>query len=267
MRCCRGVCGWPAPRDHSIPGIPVYEEHPATDPPLAADTVLWRYLDFTKFISLLDRQALFLARADALGDPFEGSLARANVAKRQIVHKDMPPHARGALAQAFRSMTRFILINCWHEGDHESAAMWRLYSRWQNGLAIRSTFKSLSESFTCNSSVYIGRVQYVDYKTAVIPEDNIFALYMHKRRSFEYEREVRVLTMELPPNAGGAELSRDVCDVGMYYSVDVAKLVEEVVFAPHAEDWFVELVQSVAARYNLKVPVRRSSLADAPTWG
>ena len=160
-----------------------------------------------------------------------------------------------------------MLINCWHEADYESAAMWKLYSGWQNGLAIKATFKSLSESFTCESSVYIGKVQYVDYKTTMIPDANLFAPYMHKRKSFEHEREVRALTAEFPSEAGDIALASDVCDVGMYYGVDIAILVEEVVVAPHAEHWFIELVRSVAARYNLRVPVRPSSLADAPTWG
>ena len=38
----------------------MYKEHPSFDPP-ADDAVLWRYLDFTKFVSLLDKRALFLA--------------------------------------------------------------------------------------------------------------------------------------------------------------------------------------------------------------
>ena len=49
----------------------MYKEHEAFTPPLS-DTVLWRYMDFTKFVSLLEKQALFFARADK-HDPFEGA--------------------------------------------------------------------------------------------------------------------------------------------------------------------------------------------------
>ena len=31
------------------------------------DAVLWRYMSFTKFVSLLTKKALFFARADKLG--------------------------------------------------------------------------------------------------------------------------------------------------------------------------------------------------------
>ena len=37
-------------------------------------------MDFTKFVSLLDKRALFFAGADTLGDPFEGSVSPINAA-------------------------------------------------------------------------------------------------------------------------------------------------------------------------------------------
>ena len=36
---------------------------------------------------------------------------------------------------------------------------------------------------------------------------------------------------------------------------------------PYVDDWFLKLVQSVAGRYDLNAPIRKSSLADEPTWG
>jgi hypothetical protein len=53
-----------------------YEEHEVFDPPEDLDATIWRYVDFTKLVSLLDTKSLFFARADQLGDPFEGSYSR-----------------------------------------------------------------------------------------------------------------------------------------------------------------------------------------------
>ena len=53
----------------------------------------------------------------------------------------------------------------------------------------------------------------------------------------------------------------------LYRQVDVSRLVHEVIVAPYADDWFVELVKSVAFRFGLIAQVRKSSLADEPTWG
>lgn len=34
---------------------------------------IWRYMDFTKFVDLLDTKTLFFTRADRFDDQFEGS--------------------------------------------------------------------------------------------------------------------------------------------------------------------------------------------------
>ena len=47
------------------------------------EAILWRYMDFTKFVSLLDKQALFFASITSLEDPFEGSLPVANMNVRK----------------------------------------------------------------------------------------------------------------------------------------------------------------------------------------
>ena len=43
----------------------MYQEHPSFNPP-SDNATLWRYMDFTKFVSLLDKSALFFVRADKL---------------------------------------------------------------------------------------------------------------------------------------------------------------------------------------------------------
>lgn len=42
-------------------------------------TKVWRYMDFTKFVSLLDKRELWFTRADELNDPFEGTLSRMSL--------------------------------------------------------------------------------------------------------------------------------------------------------------------------------------------
>ena len=65
----------------------MYKEHPSFTPP-CNNAVLWRYMDFTKFISLLDTSSLFFARADKLGDLFEGTYSRVNMALQPILYAD-----------------------------------------------------------------------------------------------------------------------------------------------------------------------------------
>jgi hypothetical protein len=52
--------------------------HPRFVAPSNPEIRLWRYMDLSKFIALLQDRALYFARADKLGDPFEGSSPKKN---------------------------------------------------------------------------------------------------------------------------------------------------------------------------------------------
>ena len=110
----------------------MYKEHDALTP-LPPDAILWRYMDFTKFVSLLDKQALFFVRADKLEDPFEGFWPTANRANLENLFERIPLPVRNTAQQTMHSfikaLPRFTLINCWHESPGESVAMWKLYSK------------------------------------------------------------------------------------------------------------------------------------------
>ena len=169
----------------------MYEDHQFLISPLP-DAVLWRYVNFNKFVSLLDKSALFFARVDKLEDPFEGSFPKGNV------EVDPSSYSDPALADLYRSARHFVkdirpfaLVNCWHESPHESDAMWRLYSGEHEGIAIKTDFKSFSESFVGEEVVHIGKVSYIDYDTDRISELNSLESFLRKRKSFEYENEVR----------------------------------------------------------------------------
>ena len=147
--------------------------------------------------------------------------------------------------------------------------MWKLYSSIQDGIAIRTEFQSFSGSLKGPQEVYIGKIDYVDYNTTLIPENDALKPIMYKRKSFEHEREVRAIMLEIPPSGGegfvvGAVPS--VYEVGAYHEVDTSMLIKEVLVPPYAEDWFTELVRATAETFKLGAPVRKSSLAVQPVW-
>ena len=222
-------------------------------------------MSFTKFVSLLDRSALFFTRADKLGDPFEGSYSPINVALRPALYSAVD-QISSAMA-TLKDFRRFFLLNCWHQNEHESEAMWRLYSGEHEGIAVKCTFESLKQSLTCQESIFIGKVLYVDYKSTFIPERNIISPYFYKRKSFQHENEVRAICIKWPTSESTLQRPPEIGDVGLYFEADLSCLIEEVVVAPYAEDWFFELVRAVATRYQLDAPVSRSSLAESPVWG
>ena len=157
-----------------------------------------------------------------------------------------------------RQISRLARVNCWHMGEFESEAMWRLYAREQDGIAIRTAFARFKEAFLGNQAVHASMVQYRDYRTTSIPHGNGLLPLLHKRMSLQHEREVRALCFR---REDGPDES-----AGFYCEVDLEKLVGEIVVAPFAEDWFVDLVRSLAERHGLGDRVRRSTLSDTPTF-
>ena len=246
------------------------------DPP-PPDAVLWRYMDFTKFVSLLEKHALFLARADKLGDPFEGAIPISNIEARYTSLKPKLSDKEILIHEHLRvELRRFTLISCWHESSHESEAMWKVYASANSGIAIKTNFESFVESFITDEQIHIGKVKYIDYDSEKIPEDDLLSPYLHKRKSFEHEREVRAIIQRIPPEARPENLPNlltgetptwpDICDIGIYYDVDLNILIQEVVIDPYAADWLLELVSSVAERYGLRVPINKSHIAALPIW-
>ena len=243
------------------------------------DSKLWRYMDFTKFISLLDLQSLFFVRGDKLDDPFEGSFPKVNSPVRpHLFGKDVPEQmlkeASQAIIDIFKKARPSILVNCWHENEYESAAMWKLYARDNDGIAVRTNFRHFTESFIGEEEIYVGKVKYIDFGSPSPPDDednlplgNVHHPFMYKRPHFEYEHEVRATVTSTLQLVLGDDAPPYYVGSGIYEKVDLDKLVEEIVISPYAEEWFHELVQSVAERYGLKAPIRSSSLSDKPTWG
>jgi hypothetical protein len=107
--------------------------------------------------------------ADMLGDRFEGSVGEASHAYRRSAFVGI--EMSEVLERKNRLAPRTNFISCWHMSEHESEAMWKLYLRGFEGVAVRSTYARLSSSLAESKPLmYIGVVDYVDYDRFVIPE-------------------------------------------------------------------------------------------------
>ena len=65
----------------------MHEKHPTFSEP-DPNAIVWRYIDFPKLVSLLDKKALFFTKASKLFDPFEGTLPEFNKISRPSVHAE-----------------------------------------------------------------------------------------------------------------------------------------------------------------------------------
>lgn len=239
----------------------MYKKHPDLIVPNDNMTI-WRYLDFTKFVSLLDKQALFFCRADKMDDKFEGSHPKAELPIRT---KNLESVFLKDVSEAFRLIREFTAVNCWHINRYESFAMWKLYLKSSEGIAIRSTFRRLRDSLKDKQhDIYIGKVQYIDYEKDIFL-GLVLSPFVHKRKSFDHEKELRAIIQEMPKPGLYSEDKRPF-ENGLYVPVDLDLLINEIYLAPTSPPWIKELVESVSMKYGLKKKVRQSELDEPPIY-
>ena len=244
----------------------MYEPYPGITPP-PPDAVLWRYMPFKRFESLLENSALWFTRVDQFGDEHEGSITQKALDTYRSRFAD-----EAAMERFLKNLkhSRFLtLANCWHWNANENISMWDRYGK-DDGVAVRTTFDRLAKSFTCPGPIHIGRVEYIDYKVEEFSSYSVFFSYLHKRLEFKDEHEVRVLSYLL--SSGPLrwvkitpELS-PLCEIGEYRAIDIHTLISEIVVYPNAPEEYLNRVKTTCERFGVLAHVRRSSLDDPPIW-
>lgn len=248
-------------------------DHPSFKQPSNPNVKIWRYMDFTKFALMLEHAGLFFVRADFLGDPFEGSYARANEKLRPKVYKKLCDDAGTSVEEfvkAFKVVGDFVkwtrqwmMISCWHMNEFESAAMWSLYTKTNESICIQSTFHTLK---TCvGDEAYVGEVQYIDYDKDWMPERNLYDPFMHKRKSFEHEREVRAIINKSPKKPLSIyDKVKEPSENGIWKKMNLDRLIKKIFVSPASPSYFSELIERILLRYNLDKEVIQSSLDEEP---
>ena len=86
------------------------------------NTKIWRFMDFTKYVSLLVKNASFFCRSDLLGDPFEGHVSQHTLEFLQqwdIVDGFQGTWMAEEAARKSKEYPQFHYLNCWHINEHE----------------------------------------------------------------------------------------------------------------------------------------------------
>ena len=154
------------------------------------DTIVWKYLDLSKFLDLLLCKQLFMSRSDKFEDQYEGTFSEPTFEEIRKISDDNPE-----FLDEYKTRRKNVVISSWHINEYESYAMWHIFTKNNEGLAIQSTIGRLQEALGPENRYdqYIGEVKYIDYKKEYLPFDNNFFPFLFKRKSFQYEREVRIV--------------------------------------------------------------------------
>ncbi|MES2240001.1 MAG: hypothetical protein V4497_07040 [Bacteroidota bacterium] len=217
--------------------------------PEAPETIVWKYLDLSKFLDLLLSQKLFMSRSDKFEDQYEGTFSEPTYEEIKKLAINNPD-----FINYYKTHREKVAISSWHINEYESFAMWQIFTQNSEGLAIQSTIGRLQKSLhpENNFKQYIGEVNYIDYKKEYIPFDDLFFPFLFKRKSFQYEREVRIITDVSDTNTKLNE--------GLKINVDINQLIEKIYIHPKSENWYKNLVIELVKQLGFDFTIEKSDL-------
>ena len=212
----------------------MYLTSPNIQLPEDPDTIVWKYLDLSKFLDLLLSQKLFMSRSDKFEDQYEGTFSEPTfeeIKKLAINNPDFLDY--------YKTHREKVAISSWHINEYESFAMWQIFTQNSEGLAIQSTIRRLQKALEPEKNLkqYIGQVNYIDYKKEYIPFDDLFFPFLFKRKSFQYEREVRIIS-------DTSDTKININD-GIKINVDISQLIDKIYIHPKSENWYKNLVMKL----------------------
>ena len=247
--------------------------------------IIWRYMDLEKFESTLREGSLFFCRSDKFSDPFEGTIPKKEVDyrvkaqkqvaiffERKITHDEAVEKSKqiGRLHQRFR---RAYIVNCWHMNDGESDAMWRLYLKTNEGVAIQTTVEGLYKSFEdFDEQVFISKVRYLDYERDIwfdrteypLTSYNLFTPIIHKRKAFAHESELRIF-QQIENAVNNDEYWKNEPNyMGRLVPCNIKLLIDKIILPPTSDDSVKRKVEKMLKKYGFKVGIEKSKLNDEP---
>ncbi|WP_316675024.1 DUF2971 domain-containing protein [uncultured Tolumonas sp.] len=236
-----------------------------------------------KFINLLETQTLFFTPLESYAktDPFEGFQPKACLEQFIKTRNDSTQLPRvvasqlsadsefGSIIQEadrkfkemYLDMIKGTKVNCWHMNNHESEAMWKLYSENNKGICISTKISSLLNSIDITNltkDIHIGKVKYLDFfSEKLTPEDYVInndpLSPLLKRKSYEHENEIRLY---IAHDVGEPIKPESI-------NVNIATLIENIYISPYSDSLFESSVKAICTKFlPTKTFIGKSNLLD-----
>jgi hypothetical protein len=215
-------------------------------------------MDIAKFISMLELESIWLARADTFSDKHEGRFPNEMRDDIRQAYQGLDGIARSKVKDVddFQDyLIKNTFISCWHHNLEENMVMWEIYGRHKNAVAVQTTGESFEKNVDptelSGHSLIFKDVVYKDAEeiSGVLRYEDCF---FRKRRHFSFEKEVRVSL----DTYTSFEPTRDTPQ-GHKLSASLNGLIKKVVVHPDCPDWFLGVTKSIVSKYNLRTPVER----------
>lgn len=215
-------------------------------------------MDLPKFISMVAKKSLWLARADTFRDRHEG---RFPDVMRKIIDQaydsfDIKEKSLVKDADDFQDyLLKNTFISCWHKTFDENMVMWEIYGRDSNAVAVQTTVDNLKNSIDASKiNGYCLQMKNVRYQKAseitdVLPYEECF---FRKRPHFSFEHEVRIC-LDTYAQGNPSKKTPYGYDLPVYSN----GVIENILIHPDSSDWFMDVVDSITTKYEIHASVTK----------
>ncbi|NOQ26928.1 MAG: hypothetical protein GQ564_16325 [Bacteroidales bacterium] len=265
------------------------------------NSFLYRYVTIDKLFDTLIHGRFPLTRLNLFEDKLEGITKNhllVNLVSDKLGEMVAPwfgevaniatininPQNRNSLRRQRIDFQNNNFANCWFVSDHESIAMWQLYSR-PDSIAIKIPYKSLIEQIDLNKfqlsgynhlNLRYGAVDYfkfddVESLTDLMIQENHQGFV--KDKSFSHENEFRIMLSIKNQDNKKAEKKDIILDeqIENYNKNRDVKIIYltfdnfrdmpfELIFHPLSNNWHQSNVKDIIQKYDLTFQVNESSL-------
>ncbi len=233
----------------------MYNEHSVFQTKNSFDKPIWRYMDFWKFLNLLETKSLFFSNSDNLGDNNEGRIPPF-ILKRMIEQDNKIGIKKNQEINDYLESTlrKNHLISSWSYAERESFAMWKMYAKDKTGVAIETDLKLLQESFNNSERiVFIGEVNYINEDNYHFSTTNEFYPFVTKLDFYRFENEIRCITITKDDEEPESKL----------VEIDLRALIKKVHISPNSKPEFRKLVELLKKEYQLEFEICYSKISDS----
>ncbi|MCY6483531.1 DUF2971 domain-containing protein [Clostridium aestuarii] len=213
-------------------------------------TKIYRYISLSQFMSFVETNQICLTKIKAWEDTWEAPTSC------------IPTEGKnGYLEYPSHTICDDMYGQCWSlNGD--SDALWRIYSSGNEGIVIETSI----EKFNLIHDIKLGMIAPVIYyeklqtgfKILKSKKDyqNIFAEGFLKRKAFEHEKEIRLITL----NNKKCIDTKYVNSKFIKLELDPTKFIEGIKIDPRARDWYVDTIKRYCNRVGFKFDPLKSNL-------
>lgn len=214
------------------------------------ETILYRYMSLSQFISLIEMGELYLTNITKWEDTWEAPM-------RYIPAK----FSNGKIEKAAFNIEDTLYAQCWSKYK-DSDALWRIYCKKNDGIMLETTAKKF-ETIENFKRGYLAEVKYYKENSLVdeikklnsIKEYSLIYGACMKRDSFSHEDEVRFIVCQQEH----FEKFKFNCRT-LNFKVNVFDFIENIYIDPRSDDWFVKSIKEYCKRKGFDIIPKKSDL-------